>query len=672
MEIIDKTIKSKYQPKQTNVTWIDLSGEKPVEKHFINGGWVAISGGNKESDSEIFDEYVNVTDQQRNTALANVSNQTANSTTGKIGYKVLEPTKTFSEQVTAENTIYEIRDVFDLGGTQETPVSVTLPAGSTLKFNGGIIKNCSIDFNYARIEAPSVQCFDNVTIADKVSSALDVKAIWFGFSGDNTTTNSAILSNLLDKCTNVSIDIAGTYTMQDAITISGTSKLKQFRGIANYMNLSANDSNGIVNLPFPGNGFIISRRCIIDGIKITGNKGTWDSENTKYIDGYTGFDIRTGCEITHCQSQGFMIGMDMSKSIIVHAHIADCLFDYNGNYGVYINEQTNKISVNDIVLERCYFVNIGHNYSQYQAESTKTSSGIGLYIKGGAGNTFRDNVFEYNTGIGLFVDKPESYSIIEGCVILGNYFEHNKYAQLLIDANHTSYNYMSNVVCEGNLFSDANIALPSDALPWREVVLYNKQNRGETSLKLQYNSKNTLDSKSGFFGKSIIPYNAIQEGYSDYQEKAIILAKDKTALQLSIPINVTDRGLYELYLTSKNITNVLNHVIAITYTVNGTSITKALNVQNIQTSFVNTYVDKFMLPNNSNVTITALYLGSGSTEGAKTLIQDIYLRKTYSSSYAELPTTNLYPGLTLYDTTHNKEIVYNGTDWVNLDGTALS
>ena len=58
-----------------------------------------------DSDSEIFNEYVDATDQQRNTALANVSNQTANSTTGKMGYKVLEPTKTFTEQVTAENTI---------------------------------------------------------------------------------------------------------------------------------------------------------------------------------------------------------------------------------------------------------------------------------------------------------------------------------------------------------------------------------------------------------------------------------------------------------------------------------------------------------------------------------------------------------------------------------------
>jgi len=41
----DKTIKSKNQPKQTNVTWVDLSGETPVEKHFINGRWKSMGGG---------------------------------------------------------------------------------------------------------------------------------------------------------------------------------------------------------------------------------------------------------------------------------------------------------------------------------------------------------------------------------------------------------------------------------------------------------------------------------------------------------------------------------------------------------------------------------------------------------------------------------------------------
>ena len=82
----------------------------------------------RNSNNAITSEEQNLTDQQRNTALANVSNQTANSTTGKMGYKVLDPTKTFAEQVTAENTIYEIRDVFDLGGND-----LIIP--SNVKFN---------------------------------------------------------------------------------------------------------------------------------------------------------------------------------------------------------------------------------------------------------------------------------------------------------------------------------------------------------------------------------------------------------------------------------------------------------------------------------------------------------------------------------------------------------
>lgn len=46
----DKTIKSKNPPKQTNVTWVDLSGEIPIEKHFINGRWVTISSGGNAPD----------------------------------------------------------------------------------------------------------------------------------------------------------------------------------------------------------------------------------------------------------------------------------------------------------------------------------------------------------------------------------------------------------------------------------------------------------------------------------------------------------------------------------------------------------------------------------------------------------------------------------------------
>lgn len=65
MANIDKIIKSKYQPKQTNVAWVDLSGETPVEKHFINGRWVAISGGGGSSFRTVIvdtEEYITIGD----------------------------------------------------------------------------------------------------------------------------------------------------------------------------------------------------------------------------------------------------------------------------------------------------------------------------------------------------------------------------------------------------------------------------------------------------------------------------------------------------------------------------------------------------------------------------------------------------------------------------------
>lgn len=42
MEIIDKIIKSKHQPKQTNVTWIDTSQKPAIIKSYIDGAWVVV------------------------------------------------------------------------------------------------------------------------------------------------------------------------------------------------------------------------------------------------------------------------------------------------------------------------------------------------------------------------------------------------------------------------------------------------------------------------------------------------------------------------------------------------------------------------------------------------------------------------------------------------------
>ena len=124
-------------------------------------------------------EQSSLTDQQRNTALANVSNQTANSTTGKMGYKVLDSTKTFAEQVTAENTIYEIRDVFDLNGG-----SVTIPGGCILKFNGGLLSNGILLGNITRIEADRKDVLNNININGSIKGIYSIAPVEI----DNTNT----------------------------------------------------------------------------------------------------------------------------------------------------------------------------------------------------------------------------------------------------------------------------------------------------------------------------------------------------------------------------------------------------------------------------------------------------------------------------------------------------
>lgn len=100
---------------------VDSDGDEIYKRYKWNGTQWSYEFTLSNTDKAILYKEQNLTDQQRNTALANVSNQTANSTTGKVGYKVLQPEKPgdsttgFAAQIAGlTNTIFEIRDVFDL------------------------------------------------------------------------------------------------------------------------------------------------------------------------------------------------------------------------------------------------------------------------------------------------------------------------------------------------------------------------------------------------------------------------------------------------------------------------------------------------------------------------------------------------------------------------------
>lgn len=109
-----------------------------------------------------------------------------------MGYVVLDKDKTFAEQVTQENTIYEIRYEFDLGGE-----TVPVPTKCIFKFEGGSIGNGSIEiqkspeswrYKYDTLEivAPAYHIFKNLGIIGEVTSDR-ISIEWFGAIGDGET-----------------------------------------------------------------------------------------------------------------------------------------------------------------------------------------------------------------------------------------------------------------------------------------------------------------------------------------------------------------------------------------------------------------------------------------------------------------------------------------------------
>lgn len=76
-----------------------------------------------------------------------------------MGYVILRKNKSFAEQVTQANTIYEIRYDFDLNGAE-----ITVPENCVLKFNGGSFKNGTINGNLYNIDAQRYKIFENINI----------------------------------------------------------------------------------------------------------------------------------------------------------------------------------------------------------------------------------------------------------------------------------------------------------------------------------------------------------------------------------------------------------------------------------------------------------------------------------------------------------------------------
>ena len=124
-----------------------------------------------------------------------------------MGYVILRKNKTFEEQVIQDNTIYEIRYDFEVGGTPTNPFAI--PNNCVLKFNGGTLANGYIKGLNTAIEAPISKIFTSNLYISGIWDVSVAYPEWFGAkSNDNTfdcresiqkcvdSFNSSVLTNI--------------------------------------------------------------------------------------------------------------------------------------------------------------------------------------------------------------------------------------------------------------------------------------------------------------------------------------------------------------------------------------------------------------------------------------------------------------------------------------------
>ena len=123
-----------------------------------------------------------------------------------MGYVILRKDKTFAEQVTQVNTIYEIRYDFNLGGGE-----VEIPSGCVLKFVGGSINGGVIICNNTLLSGNVILYQVKGTIANKV-----VYASWFTHS-DYSNISVCVFNS--DAVLFVDKDISMDGTLKDVLNV---------------------------------------------------------------------------------------------------------------------------------------------------------------------------------------------------------------------------------------------------------------------------------------------------------------------------------------------------------------------------------------------------------------------------------------------------------------------
>lgn len=151
-----------------------------------------------------------------------------------MGYVILRKDKSFAEQVTETNTIYEVRYDFDLGGELKE-----IPANCVLKFNGGQISNGILNGSNTFIDNVDTlsRVFDSITLKGTFANKQNSFKWWGAVADDSAMAshNGEIFTYLLENHPTIEID--GNYylsfsevNVSNKISLYGSGHITLVRG----------------------------------------------------------------------------------------------------------------------------------------------------------------------------------------------------------------------------------------------------------------------------------------------------------------------------------------------------------------------------------------------------------------------------------------------------------
>ena len=563
------------------------------------------------------------------------------------------------------NTIYEIRYDFDLDGA-----IIEMQEGCTLKFEGGSLRNGIVKGSNTRIIESKAQLFDSIILR----GSFDVPFLYydnFGVIADaEDNNNSDIINKTNDfiKSTNINtLTFASSlYYINKQIVIELDPREETLNMIGHSVTIKATESYSedyLLRINYTS--FATTTRTIIKGLTLNCNvlTGGINIPNGNCIKIYNvditnvgvnkkGILISSGGELHFANSR--ITGNNKGDCFGICFHTSDCSADniimidvktaiyQSGSSNIYSDIHPWVSSPQNFQGSKFLLIAVGQAHLNRCSCDTYQ---FAIYSIKNPFITFSNSVFFQNTTV---VDNAS-----------------DKNALVIFEEENSTNSHYS--------FSGCNIA----------KYPFQRFSNNDNKIKERCNFAGSLlfDKFYDYNGIPEIPFAQYSDITGIYKD-GLIHSDDMR--RIPTQINPTNGHLYVLtnysYYTGKQIT-----VIGVAYSKVFIFVVNCSH-ENVYAHYI--YGDGPVLlytrnnelylycPKASNSYYnTALVLGTtGISDFGEKEVDETYTKIDFEKKIGTTenrPSNPLYEGYEYYDTTLKKKILWNGTNWVNVDGTSL-